>query len=98
MRRHGSQCQTPEEAFARVLRSVRKKRGLSQEQLGFESGYHRTYIGMLERGLMCYTFARVSAMVHMRVEDYYQNGKRSWLQLHEKGGTIENAQMIAAHE
>ena len=27
------------------------KRGLSQEDLGFESGYHRTYISMLERGL-----------------------------------------------
>jgi integrase/recombinase XerD len=37
-------------------------------------------------GLMCYTFARVSAMVHMRVDDYYQNGKRWWVRLHEKGG------------
>jgi tetratricopeptide (TPR) repeat protein len=35
---------------------------------------------------MCYTFARVSATVHMRVEDYYQNGKRWWFRLHEKGG------------
>jgi integrase len=35
---------------------------------------------------MCYTFARVSAVVHMRVEDYYENGKRSWIRLHEKGG------------
>ena len=25
---------------------------MSQEQLGFKAGYHGTYIGMLERGLM----------------------------------------------
>jgi integrase/recombinase XerD len=46
-------------------------------------------IGLRDRaliGLMCYTFARVSAVVHMRVEDYYENGKRSWIRLHEKGG------------
>jgi integrase len=35
---------------------------------------------------MCYTFARVSATIHIRVEDYYQNGKRWWIRLHEKGG------------
>src|ERR1700726_1172851 len=46
-------------------------------------------IGLRDRaiiGLMCYTFARVSAMVNMRVDDYYQNGKRWWVRLHEKGG------------
>ena len=37
-------------------------------------------------GLMCYTFARVGAVVAMRVEDYYLNGRRSWVRLHEKGG------------
>jgi len=37
-------------------------------------------------GLMGYTFARVSAVVTLRVEDYFQQGRRSWLRLHEKGG------------
>jgi len=35
---------------------------------------------------MCYTFARVSAEANMKVEDFYQNGKRWWIRLHEKGG------------
>lgn len=33
------------------MAELRHRRGLSQEQLGFESGYHRTYISLLERGL-----------------------------------------------
>ena len=38
-------------------------------------------------GVMVYSFARVSAVVGMRVEDYYrQGGKRWWFRLHEKGG------------
>src|SRR5229473_88870 len=46
-------------------------------------------IGLRDRaliGLMGYTFARVSAVVTLRVEDYFQQGRRSWLRLHEKGG------------
>jgi site-specific recombinase XerD len=46
-------------------------------------------IGLRDRailGLMCYTFARVSASVNMKAEDYFQNGKRWWFRLHEKGG------------
>ena len=37
-------------------------------------------------GVMVYSFARVSAVVSIRVEDYYQQGKRWWLRLQEKGG------------
>ena len=37
-------------------------------------------------GLMCYIFARVSAVVTLRVEDYFQQGRRSWVRLHGKGG------------
>jgi integrase/recombinase XerD len=46
-------------------------------------------VGLRDRaliGLMVYSFARVSAVVKMRVGDYYPNGKRYWIRLHEKGG------------
>jgi integrase/recombinase XerD len=46
-------------------------------------------VGLRDRaliGAMVYSFARVSAVVNMRVRDYYPNGKRYWLRLHEKGG------------
>ncbi len=36
--------------------------------------------------LMVYTFARVNAAVSMRVEDFYVQGRRGWVRLHEKGG------------
>ncbi len=39
-----------ERLFGQVLQHLRHKRGLSQEELGFESDYHRTYISQLERG------------------------------------------------
>ena len=48
-----------------------------------------TIVGLRDRALlslMLYTFARVSAAVSMRVDDYYQDGKRWWFRLHEKGG------------
>jgi integrase/recombinase XerD len=37
-------------------------------------------------GLMVYTFARVGAAIGMRVEDFYVQGRRGWVRLHEKGG------------
>jgi site-specific recombinase XerD len=46
-------------------------------------------VGLRDRalvGVMVYSFARISAVLGMQVEDYYQNGKRWWIRLHEKGG------------
>jgi site-specific recombinase XerD len=37
-------------------------------------------------GVMAYSFARIGAVLGMDVGDYYQQGKRWWLRLHEKGG------------
>jgi len=42
---------------------------------------HRAIIGV-----MVYSFARVGAVVAMRVEDDFHQGRRSWFRLHEKGG------------
>jgi len=46
-------------------------------------------VGLRDRALiavMTFAFARIGAVVAMRVEDYYANGKRWWVRLHEKGG------------
>jgi integrase/recombinase XerD len=46
-------------------------------------------VGLRDRaliGTMVYSFARVSAIVNMKVRDYYPQGKRYWIRLHEKGG------------
>jgi site-specific recombinase XerC len=47
-----------------------------------------TVVGLRDRALisvMTFAFARISAVVAMRVEDYYPKGKRWWVRLHEKG-------------
>lgn len=54
-------------------------------------------VGLRDRaliGVMVYSFARVGAVCSMRVEDYYQDGKRWFLRLHEKGGKLHQ---VPAH-
>jgi site-specific recombinase XerD len=56
-------------------------------------------VGLRDRaiiGVMTYTFARVGAVVGMTVDDYYPEGKRWWLRLHEKGG--KRHEMPAHHK
>jgi len=36
--------------FGNRVRHLRTQKGLSQEKLSFLTGFHRTYIGMIERG------------------------------------------------
>ena len=56
-----------------------------------------TVVGLRDRALiavMTYSFSRVSAVVAMSVEDYFPQGKRWWLRLHEKGGKLHQ---VPAH-
>jgi site-specific recombinase XerD len=46
-------------------------------------------IGLRDRaliGVMVYSFARVNAVLGMKVKDYFTQGRRGWVRLHEKGG------------
>jgi site-specific recombinase XerC len=49
-------------------------------------------VGLRDRApmaVMTYSFARIGAVVAMRVEDYYPGGKRWWVRLHEKRGATK---------
>lgn len=35
--------------FGQKVRAIRKEKNISQEELAFKAGLHRTYIGMIER-------------------------------------------------
>ena len=48
--REAEVVRSPEQAFGLILCKFRLKRGLSQQGLADKSGYHRTYVGLLERG------------------------------------------------
>jgi site-specific recombinase XerD len=46
-------------------------------------------LGLRDRaliGIMVYSFARIGAVVQMKVGDYFVQGRRRWVRLHEKGG------------
>ena len=56
-----------------------------------------TIIGLRDRALiavMVFSFARVSAAIGMNVEDYFQQGRRMWFRLHEKGSKLHD---VPAH-
>ena len=64
--------------------SRRRRRGSLLESI--DTG---ALIGLRDRALlsvMLYSFARVSAVLGMRRQDYFGQGSRGWLRLHEKGG------------
>lgn len=75
-----------DEAFGRVLRSLRREHGLSQEALGNETGAGRTFVSELERaekGASLKTVFRLaghlglapSDVVRLVEEDLVQNGR-----------------------
>ncbi len=61
------------------------------------AGGSPSVVGLRDRaliGVMVFSFARVGAVVAMRVEDYFADGKRWAFRLHEKGGKLHK---VPAH-
>lgn len=48
--------------FAKRVREERKKLGLSQEEFAAKSGFHRTYIGMIERAERNITISNIEKL------------------------------------
>jgi integrase len=86
-----------EEQARRLLASIKVRKTITSEN-GTEEEVP-WLVGLRDRaliGVMVYSFARISAVVAMEVEDYFSNGKRWWLRLHEKGG--KRHEMPAHHK
>jgi site-specific recombinase XerD len=86
-----------EEQARRLLASIKLTRRIKAED-GSDKEVP-WLVGLRDRaliGVMVYSFARISAVVAMEVEDYFSNGKRWWVRLHEKGG--KRHEMPAHHK
>jgi transcriptional regulator with XRE-family HTH domain len=71
--------QTPEQGFGLTLRTIRLKRRLSQQVLADKSGYHRTYIGMLEGGQKSpslRTIFDIAATLHVKPSEIVKQVER----------------------
>lgn len=59
-------------ALGDALREVRIERGISQEELGYQAGLHRNYVGACERGEINLSFGvllRLSTGLNVRLSD-----------------------------
>jgi transcriptional regulator with XRE-family HTH domain len=59
-------------AFGSQVRAARERLGVSQEKLAFRCGFHRTYLGGIERGELnpsLYSVARLAAGLGLSVSE-----------------------------
>lgn len=65
------------------IRTMRRERSISQEELADLAGVHRTYVGMIERGeknVTVISAAKIAAALGVSVSDLfegYEDGQRS---------------------
>ena len=58
--------------LGRKIRTEREKRGVSQEQFGELAGFHRTYVGMIERGeknITIFNLRKLAQALKLQVRD-----------------------------
>lgn len=60
--------------FGNLVRKARTFQNMSQEELGFKVGLHRTYIGMIERAERNISFIQAISLIqflNLKIEDLY---------------------------
>tara|TARA_R110002033_G_scaffold43092_1_gene84559 strand:- start:2144 stop:2356 length:213 start_codon:yes stop_codon:yes gene_type:complete len=60
--------------FGSKVRQLRNEKGWSQEELSFKSGFHRTYIGMIERAernISLKNIARIAKTFDLEIKDLF---------------------------
>ena len=66
--------------FGARIKFFRRKKGLSQEDLGFKSSLHRTYISEVERGLRnisIVNIAKIAKALNLKIKElFYSTCKR----------------------
>ena len=80
-------CRSRSKVCGEKRQDARLKSRRRQDAAGFNSqefGVRLTDLALI--AAMFYSFARVSAVLKLKVDDYYHNGARRMLRLHEKGG------------
>ena len=61
--------------YGERLKACRKKKGLSQEELGFKSSLHRTYISEVERGrrnISIVNIARIAKALGLKIKEFFE--------------------------
>src|SRR5215831_6513257 len=79
---------TAEEA-RELLDSIPLVRNTGRRRKGQAPSPQPSVVGLRDRALiavMVYSFARINAVLEMKVWDYFVQGRRGWVRLHEKGG------------
>ena len=58
------------------MRSERERKGLSQEELAYRAGVHRTYVGMIERAEKNITLANIEKIckaLGLSIRDFFKD-------------------------
>ena len=61
--------------FGKKIQDLRKQLGLSQEELAYKVGFHRTYVGMIERGernITLNNLKKLSKGLEVDIKDLFQ--------------------------